>query len=111
MKTTLRQLLVDAILAAIIFTQITGCATTEELQFANDPDRYRLFVPASDQIITNARIPSLPGQVSIGFEVNYLFHFPHNVEGKIEWSNGYRQKFDLRWDAENGKNMLYCWWN
>jgi hypothetical protein len=63
-------------------------------------------VPDSEQIITNARIPPLPGKVSVGFVVNYLFHFPRNVEGTIEWSNGYQQKIDLSWNAENGKQYV-----
>jgi hypothetical protein len=101
MKLKLNQLGVDIILAVVISMQITGCATTEELQFANDPGRYRLFVPASEQITTNARLPSLPSKVSVGFAVNYLVHFPQSVEGRIEWSNGYQEKMDLRWNAEN----------
>jgi hypothetical protein len=42
-----KRLLPDAILTVIIFTEITGCATTAELKKLNDPHRYRLFVPSS----------------------------------------------------------------
>ena len=98
MKTTLRQLLVDAILAMIIFTQITGCATTydrEALQeLLNEPNRYRLFVPTKEQIATNARIPPLS-----------VKHFPHAANVTVEWSNGFKETVELTLTAaEQGKH-------
>lgn len=85
MKTTLKQLLLDAILAVLIFTQITGCATMtyEEKEILNDPNRYRVFVPAREQIVTNSLIPS----------ISRLRHYVHNVNGMTKWSNGYQDIF------------------
>ena len=72
-----------------MFTQITGCATTmgltpAEPEILNDPNRARLFVPSRDQIVTNARNPSVKG----------WRHFIYNVNGTIEWFNGYQENFN-----------------
>jgi hypothetical protein len=75
-KRTLAQLLVDAMLAVTIFAQITGCAATAG---PDDPIRYRLFFPASEQVITNARIPLASRQEHRGYGVVFQF----------KWSNGY----------------------
>jgi hypothetical protein len=84
MKILLNRLLLDSVIAVIVFTQITGCTTTGDQDLLNDPSRYRLFVPTREQIVTNASVPSLK-----------MEHFEYDVQITAEWSNGYKEEIIL----------------
>jgi hypothetical protein len=106
MKIVLKPMIIDSIIALIIATQISGCTTAAQREILNDPERYRLFVPSSEQIVTNARIPSVTAR-----------HFPYgegwhaepvrrNVDISVEWSNRYQENILWTWKPERGKHYL-----
>jgi hypothetical protein len=92
-------LLLDAIIAVIIFTQMIGCTTTSDpeiLKILNDPGRYRVLAPTSEQIVTKARVPSLS-----------VHHYLGILRARVEWSNGYEESKDRFWNAERGKRYIF----
>lgn len=97
MNIIFKRLAIDMVFALIIFTQITGCATTspEVLAIQNDPDRYRVFVPSREQIVTNAKIPSISAE---HFDLDHINH----LRAEIEWVNGYGEIIHRYWTAERG---------
>jgi hypothetical protein len=111
MNVSLTKLLLDSVIAVIVFTQITGCATTAQLEILNDPGRYRVFAPPSDQIVTNARIPAVTAR-HFPYGEGWFAHFSgeeavrRNMDISVEWSNGYRENILWTWKPERGKHYL-----
>lgn len=106
-----KQLLLDLVISVIIFTQFTGCATSAG-QILNDTRPYQLFAPTGEQVVSNARIPSLrPWGLSTGARGSHSPHAPIQlfqegrlyVDAHITWSNGYLEEWIKDWEPERGK--------